>query len=160
MIMYCHLSGRMVGCALAVAMLGGCAATRVASPVAAAATPGAQALAADAPRTGGAPLYVRFVKRDGRIVAVETGTAGDSDIMLAFQQHDASGTVVVIKQRAGITTPVKLDLYLSPDGMHFNRVSSCPLTGKPVYRMWTENVAWLAVGGAHLIAPGTTASCG
>lgn len=157
--MHCHLSGRMVGCALAVAMLCGCVAQRVVPPVAAPAAHGPAALAADAPRTDGAALYVRLVKRDGRIVGAQTGTVVDSDIVVAFQQHDASGTVVVIKQRPGVTTPVKLDLYLSRDGTHFSRVSSCPLAGKPVYQMWTENVGWLAVGGAHQVAPGTTAAC-
>jgi hypothetical protein len=56
MIMHCHLSGRMVGCALAVAMLCGCVAQRVVPPVAAPAAHGPAALAADAPRTDGAAL--------------------------------------------------------------------------------------------------------
>jgi hypothetical protein len=158
-IMHRHQSGHMPVCALTLALLGGCATPHAATPAATALQADTTALAADSPRTNGHPLYVRFVMHDGRIAAVQTGTPDDSDIMIAFQQHDASGTVVVIKRRQHVATPIKLDLYVSDDGTHFTHASSCPLAGKPVYQMWTQDVAWLAVGGAHLVPAGTRASC-
>ncbi|HET7842638.1 MAG TPA: hypothetical protein VFL14_00695 [Xanthomonadales bacterium] len=103
---------------------------------------------------GTEPLHLRVT--DGEPPVLEAATEADANLVVRLVARDHDMTTFHLKQ-AGERT-LKLDLWISPDGGHWQYTSSCPLRGTvATYENWPQDVRFLAVANARWIAGGQVA---
>jgi len=82
------------------------------------------------------------------------GTADDADLVIGF----ISPTTVKIENH--LKQPLKVDLWLSPNGQRFAYTSSCPIAaGNSSFEMWPGRVPWVFVSNPRRVPPEEAGMC-
>lgn len=127
-----------------------------------AADPDAPVLSRDLPAgnqrsDGSIALYLKVeTATDGSLTLADAEDEASATLVLSFTQRDEAQTMVSLK--SAFARPLKLDLYISPDGEHYVYTSSCPvLANGSSFESWPHAVAWIAIANPRAVPDGEMA---
>lgn len=99
---------------------------------------------------GAFPLYLKATVTETGALQLEPADAATANLSLRFIKRSDSQTMVAFSNT--LASPVKLDLYISPDGKNYVYTSSCPILAQGgSYETWPHPVAWIALAQARVV---------
>lgn len=93
---------------------------------------------------GSSPLHLLAEIQDERITELRAVAAQEANLTLAFVQQDREHSAIDLK--SSVSLGLKVDLFVSRDGLTFAYTSSCPVRpGGNAFAQWPHRVRAVAI---------------